>query len=807
MDVDVEETWQADDEASAETAAGASGAGASRRPPRLPTSTITILTVWLTIYATVGSRLYVPRGPGEAVPLAGVLTVLLVSILLASNQQARTFLAERTREAPWLLALVSVWTVLSLAGPIIGYPLRTLFTAITPLSLAALCGIGLLLSVQSGAPVGRLYVPLIVIAWTQFAVGAMQALWYTGVLTLAPQRWLYLWDVRASVAFGVEQIIGRSIGLYLNPNPYSLLGAILLVFALTLNLRMRQRIVLGLPAAGIVLLGASRSAVLALLVVLIPWTVSAVRGLKLSRRRLAAGSAGAIALLALAATQLPRNVLYSRFASRWTSVPDLLTVGAGADANAAGRLQAWGRIMSYWAEHPLGTFGPPQMAISSFTDNDYITFLLQGGVILLAAYLGTLGSSLARRRESPLSPSVAPLIGVVALTGLTQTSAILAPALAVFWPVIGTTMAPGARTDGMLESPGPRRAAASERTRRRFTAALGGTLVLLVFAAIGIRVTGGGFKSPLETVPAYTRPTSSADATATVPGWRVQTGGRLGMYYVDLPLSERPDRVDDLRSPVVSPAEEARLSTAWKPATAPIRGQDQVLAVAVAISGVRDYTRYVATGDPRFGAFSQEAADWLLDEQQPDGSWRYPYAVFDLAPGWASANVQSIAISLLARAYQDSGEEDYLSAAKRAYTFLLKPVADGGVLGAFPDKQPVLQGYRNSSIADDVLSGAVVGLFGVHDLAVVTGDAEIRDQFEKLSASLGSHLTAYDIGGWSRYSLGIARGPSSHLFHRLYVVELRALGQLTGDKRFGRQADRWQASLDQWIASLEGSAP
>ena len=108
--------------------------------------------------------------------------------------------------------------------------------------------------------------------------------------------------------------------------------------------------------------------------------------------------------------------------------------------------------------------------------------------------------------------------------------------------------------------------------------------------------------------------------------------------------------------------------------------------------------------------------------------------------------MQSIAISLLARAYQDSGEEDYLSAAKRAYTFLLKPVADGGVLGAFPDKQPVLQGYRNSSIADDVLSGAVVGLFGVHDLAVVTGDAEIRDQFEKLSASLGSHLTAYDVG-------------------------------------------------------------
>ena len=241
--------------------------------------------------ATVGSRLYVPRGPGEAVPLAGVLTVLLVSILLASNQQARTFLAERTREAPWLLALVSVWTVLSLRPDHRLPAPHALHRDHAPQPGCAL-RYRLLLSVQSGAPVGRLDVPLTVIAWTQFAVGAMQALWYTGVLTLAPQRWLYLWDVRASVAFGVEQIIGRSIGLYLNPNPYSLLGAIVLVFALTLNLRMRQRIVLGLPAAGIVRVGASRSAVLALLVVLIAYSlrgsgieaVSAAAGGGLRRR-------------------------------------------------------------------------------------------------------------------------------------------------------------------------------------------------------------------------------------------------------------------------------------------------------------------------------------------------------------------------------------------------------------------------------------------------------------------------------------------------------------------------------------------
>jgi hypothetical protein len=286
----------------------------------------------------------------------------------------------------------------------------------------------------------------------------------------------------------------------------------------------------------------------------------------------------------------------------------------------------------------------------------------------------------------------------------------------------------------------------------------------------------------------------------------VDVDGRLGMYYVYLPLSEKPDSVDDFSAANVSPDEDARLSAPWQPATARIHGRSQIAPVAVVIAGLRDYTRSIATGDPRFAESSRKAADWLVDDQETDGSWRYRYAVLDLAPGWASATMQATAISLLTRVYQDTGDDGYLASARRGYDFMMKPVAEGGALGAFRDGQPVLQGYANSSVADDVLSGAVVGLFGIRDLAVVTGDAEIRDQFEKLSASLGSHLAEYDIGGWSRYSLGIARGPSSHIFHRLYVVELRALGELTGDERFERQADRWEASLVRWVASLEGSA-
>jgi heparosan-N-sulfate-glucuronate 5-epimerase len=777
------------------------------RGAHLPPALIFTLAGWLVVYATIGERIYLPRGPGGAVPLAGVITLLLAAVILIASSGARALVAEGMRKAPWLVAFVSVWIVLGLTGPVVGYPIHTVFTALVPLSIAALCALGLILCVQRRVTTGSLASALTAIAWIQFVAGAMQMLWYTSTLGLPPQRWLYIWDTRTSIAYGVEQIAGRSVGLYVNPNTYSLLGALLVVLALTLDLPMRARLALAFPAAGIVMLGASRSAVLALAIVLIPLAVSRMRRMERPRMlRTAAAIAGA-ALLLFGVSRLTGNTLIERFSSRWAYLPDLFSAGVAADPNAAGRVDAWGRILPYWGQNPFGTFGPPQMAISTFTDNDYITLLMQGGIILLVTYVGFLVSTLVRRNHSPLASSVAPLIAIVALTGVTQTSIVLAPALALFWPAMGTTLVPREQT--LPDGTGPRRTAASERRavirRRGVNTAISATLVLIVLVAVATRVTGRGFAFPEDVTPDHTRPRASAGASTTVPGWRVDLSDGLGMYYVDLPSSEVPDRIEDLADPPVSEEERERLAEEWRPATAVVRGQTQVIPVSVAIAGLRDYTRYVATGDERFAEFSRSAADWLVEAQESDGSWRYRYAIFDLAPGWTSANMQSTAISLLARVYEDSGDARYLESALRAYEFMMKPVQDGGTLGVFRDRQPVLEGYSNSRIAEHALSGALVGIFGVHDLAFVTEDPDIQNEYRELARSLSANIDSYDFEGWSRYSLGVARGPSSHVFHRLYIVELRVLAVLSGDERFEQQADRWEASLVEWVASLEES--
>jgi hypothetical protein len=414
-----------------------------------------VLLSWLAVYALFGDRLYVPREPGNAVRIGGVVTLLLVAAMLASHPRARAALLARLPRLPWLLAFAGLWALLSLAGPLAGYPVHTAFAATVPLSVAVLAGVGALLGGRAEAGDEWLFRSLAAVAWVQFVAGLMQALLYSGLVATAPQRWLQSWDTASAVDMGVRNIVGRSEGLYHNPNPYSLLGGMLLVLALTLPITRARRAVLAVPAAGIVFLGASRGVVLALLLLALPPVVRAFRTLDVRRRvTVAVGglatAVGAHFLLAAVAGEM-----YLRVFRRWLTLPALLLRGAPGDVNVDARVGAWAKAVGFWAAHPIGSLGPPQMAISTFTDNDYITMLLQGGLLLLLAYAGTLASAYFWRRRSALHAALGPLVVLVAVSGLSQTSALYVPALALFWPAVGTIAA---------EAPGSDPPAAAEAT-------------------------------------------------------------------------------------------------------------------------------------------------------------------------------------------------------------------------------------------------------------------------------------------------------------------------------------------------------
>lgn len=760
-----------------------------------------ILGLWAAVYLTLGERIIVPLGPSRAVPIANLLSVVIVAALIIPRRHLREEAWNGLLGAPLVLAFAAIWSAYWLAAPILGFPVTTFYSLTIPAVIIASIAVGLILSRQ-GFPVRQFFTVLLVVAWTQVVAGTMQALFYTQTVITAPQTLLYLWDRAICVQYGIDMIAGRSVGLYINPNTYTLLGAFLLILALTLpGIDRARRLALAVPAAGIVALGASRSAILVLALLAAYSVVRKWRSLGFRRAStqfiaLAAAVVGMHFLLTQTASPL-----YSRFVQRWSTIPALLAQGASGDRNVANRFSAWALAFDHWVNHPFGSYGPSQYAVGSFTDNDYFSLLLQGGVLLLFSYLGALATIYSRRRYSALSPCIAPMVGLLAVTGMTQNSAVYGPSIAMFWLVGGSALSSRSRREHDAKSPNVKRRALLEGARRRRRAwRVAIVCVAILGVALAMRAAGIVYADNGRPI----RPSRTAKSSTELPAVRAPGRGRLRGYAVDLPYLGEPEE-DRWASTVLSESDKRRLAAPPAPITITATGdRTEYSAVSMSISGLRDYTRFVYTGDERFATRARFYADWLVANQASDGSWRNKVATYDLRPGWASASTQGYAISLLARLYQDTGDTRYLRSAEAAYRFMLAPAAGGrGTLSSFDNGDPVLEGYPGSKLLSHSLSGALAGIWGVNDLAIVTRDEDVSKQFVRLSESLATNLDEYDVVGWSRFSLGEMNGPASDIYHRLFISQLRALAQHTGDERFEKRSRRWEQNLEEWIRAYD----
>jgi hypothetical protein len=195
-----------------------------------------------------------------------------------------------------------------------------------------------------------------------------------------------------------------------------------------------------------------------------------------------------------------------------------------------------------------------------------------------------------------------------------------------------------------------------------------------------------------------------------------------------------------------------------------------------------------------------QCADWLVDhaaEGAGGAIWRvdFPVPKYGLSPGWVSGLGQGEAISVLLRAHLLSGRDRYLETARAALPALLTAVASGGVMNRL-DGHVVLEEYPTEQ-PTAVLNGWIVALFGIHELANVTGNEHARDLFEQSSSGLLALLDRYDIGWWSLYSLHDHGAPdlAKPFYQRFHPVLLRALDLVRPDARLRAMATRWEQQI------------
>lgn len=221
--------------------------------------------------------------------------------------------------------------------------------------------------------------------------------------------------------------------------------------------------------------------------------------------------------------------------------------------------------------------------------------------------------------------------------------------------------------------------------------------------------------------------------------------------------------------------------------------------IAIAQWGLANYNCFSEAGDPLRLQKTLRAADWLVDnlEQNPHGLWIWNHH-FDweyrstLKAPWYSGLAQGQGVSLLLRAHAHGGNDKYLKAAEQAFVSLTKPISEGGVL--FEDDEQNL--WIEEYLVDPpthILNGFMWALWGVFDFWRVSGCDSAREIFDRGVATLLHNLPRFDTGYWSLYEQSGTRLKmlASPFYHRLHVVQLRVMENLTGNPAFANIANCW----------------
>ena len=239
----------------------------------------------------------------------------------------------------------------------------------------------------------------------------------------------------------------------------------------------------------------------------------------------------------------------------------------------------------------------------------------------------------------------------------------------------------------------------------------------------------------------------------------------------------------------------------------------RVVWVALVQWGLGCYERYLAGDGEQWREAALEAANRLVDEQQPQGrlagGWVHGFSLehtYRLAPPWLSAIAQGEAASLLVRLFDETRDERFAVAATAALAPLRRSTADGGVRatlagGVFFEEYP-------TDPASYVLNGAIFAHWGCHDVAERLADDDAGALAEEAAETLARSIDRYDTGYWSRYDLYPHRvdNVSSPAYHDLHTAQLRALAELTGRPTFTRVADRFEGYARSYPDALRALA-
>jgi len=218
------------------------------------------------------------------------------------------------------------------------------------------------------------------------------------------------------------------------------------------------------------------------------------------------------------------------------------------------------------------------------------------------------------------------------------------------------------------------------------------------------------------------------------------------------------------------------------------------------------YHAYLDTNDETHKAHFLRIAEWFYTNRIEDDVlgvyWLtdVPKPEYGVTEAWKSGFTQSRALSVLLRAWQLTGNDNYLAVAKKALIPFTKDVSEGGVAVDL-EKAPIYEEYV-AARPTRVLDGHGFCLFGVYDaVRAITPEVDpdvhhlARTIFDRGVEGLVKRLPDYDMGYWMRFNLCELdfypkNDPCTIGYLRLVQAQLKILYHITAHKVLKEYADK-----------------
>lgn len=207
--------------------------------------------------------------------------------------------------------------------------------------------------------------------------------------------------------------------------------------------------------------------------------------------------------------------------------------------------------------------------------------------------------------------------------------------------------------------------------------------------------------------------------------------------------------------------------------------------VAIFQYGLGLYDLYLKTNAEKYLKKFLICANWALDNIDEKGRWNNFFFYTPRTPYGAMA--QGEGVSVLLRAYKETGDDKYLNTAKKAIDFMILPLEEGGTT-KYENDSAYLMEYTFKGM---VLNGAIFAWWGLYDFVTTIKDkGEYKDILNKTLDSLVKILPQFKCRYWSMYSLdGLIASP---FYHNLHVAQMEAMYELTHITIFNEYASRWR---------------